>query len=217
VKKLLILFCCFITVFAYSAPEKTKKVITFKADIASYQEVKSKNVFKGQGNAYLEIDDYKIYCEEIEIHFFKDKNGEDQIEKALFNKTIRIFNDKDQVQIGGEEAEYYREEKKFVIRNNAFYTDSKEEVAVFGDTIYNYDEEKVTIIQGNSRIYQKDIFAKGAFVKYTKSDKQMSISGFPTVRNQGSEYSARKIIVDVEHNTFILQGDLSAEILNNDN
>jgi hypothetical protein len=88
VKKLLILFCCFITVFAYSAPEKTKKVITFKADIASYQEVKSKNVFKGQGNAYLEIDDYKIYCEEIEIHFFKDKNGEDQIEKALF-KTIK--------------------------------------------------------------------------------------------------------------------------------
>ena len=44
----------------------------------------------------------------------------------------------------------------------------------------------------------------------------MSISGFPTVRNQGSEYSARKIIVDVENNTFILQGDLSAEILNTD-
>ena len=215
-KKFIVIICCFITVFLSSAPQKNKKVITFKADIASYQEVKAKNVFKGQGNAYLEIDNYKIYCEEIEIHFFKDNSGEEQIEKALFNKTIRIFNDEEKVQIGGDEAEYYREEKKFVIRNNAFYTDSKEEVAVFGDTIYNYDEEKVTIIQGNSRIYQKDIFAKGAFVKYTKSDKQMSISGFPTVRNQGSEYSARKIIVDVENNTFILQGDLSAEILNTD-
>ena len=154
-KKFIVIICCFITVFLSSAPQKNKKVITFKADIASYQEVKAKNVFKGQGNAYLEIDNYKIYCEEIEIHFFKDNSGEEQIEKALFNKTIRIFNDEEQVQIGGEEAEYYREEKKFVIRNNAFYTDSKEEVAVFGDTIYNYDEEKVTIIQGNSRIYQK--------------------------------------------------------------
>ena len=95
-KKCFIILCFFITVFAYSAPQKNKKVITFKADIASYQEVKAKNVFKGQGNAYLEIDDYKIYCEEIEIHFFKDNKGEDQIEKALFNKTIRIFNKIDQ-------------------------------------------------------------------------------------------------------------------------
>ena len=59
-KKFIVIICCFITVFLSSAPQKNKKVITFKADIASYQEVKAKNVFKGQGNAYLEIDNYKI-------------------------------------------------------------------------------------------------------------------------------------------------------------
>lgn len=213
----LLLFCLRFPMLAQEkkdAEENKNKVIIFKADIASYQEVKSNNIFKGQGNAFLEIDDYKIHCEEIEIHFYKDEQGQEKVDKAMFYRTIRIFNDKEQIQIGGEEAEYYREEKKFIIRNNAFYTDAEEEVAVFGDTIYNYDEESVTIIQGNTRIYQKDIFAKGAFVKYTKKDKMMSISGFPTVRNQGSEYSARKIIVDIENNTFILQGDLDAEILN---
>lgn len=196
--------------------DKSKKVVIFKADIASYKEIKGKNAFIGQGNAFLEIDDNKIYCTEIEIYFYKDKDNEEKIDRAVFHKNIRIFNEKDEVQIGGEEAEYYKNEKKFIIRDNAFYTDAKEEVAVFGDTIYNYEEESVTIIQGNTRIYQKDIFAKGAFVKYTKKDKLMSISGFPIVRNQGSEYSARKIIVDIENNTFILQGDLDAEIINSE-
>jgi len=64
------------------------------------------------------------------------------------------------------------------------------------------------------RIFQKEIFAKGAFVKYTRKDKQMEISGFPTVENQGSKYNSKKIIVDVKNNTFILEGGLDATILN---
>ncbi len=218
-------YCCMLLFFSFSIlyaaePVKkkndTKKVVIFRSDLATYREVHGGNMFLGQGNSYLEIDDNKIYCTDIEIYFYKDEKNEDKIDKAKFLKNVRIFNEKDEVQIGGEAADYYRNEKKFVIRENAFYTDAKEEVAVFGDTIYNYEDESITIIQGNTRIYQKDILATGAFVKYTKKDKLMSISGFPKVRNQGSEYSARKIIVDVENNTFILQGDLDAEIINSD-
>lgn len=218
-KSLLVIFFA-LAVFSINPKDKKsseKNVVIFRADLATYREIKGSNVFFGQGNAFLEIDDNKIYCSEIEIIFYKDDKNEERIKMAKFNKNVRIFNEKDEIQIGGEVAEYYRDEKKFVIRENAFYTDAKEEVAVFGDTIYNYEEEDITIIQGNTRIYQKDILARGAFVKYTKKDKLMSISGFPRVRNQGSEYSARKIIVDIENNTFILQGDLDAEIINTEN
>jgi len=69
-------------------------------------------------------------------------------------------------------------------------------------------------VQGNARIYQKDIYAKGASVKYTRKDKLMEISGFPTVENQGSTYNAKKIIVNVEANTFYLEGGIDAIILN---
>jgi lipopolysaccharide assembly outer membrane protein LptD (OstA) len=136
------------------------------------------------------------------------------VEKAIFKKKIRIFQKKDEIQIGGEYAEYYKKDKNFIIRENTFYIDVKEEVAVFGDSILNYDKEKVAIVQGNVRIYQKEIFAKGAFVKYTRNDKQMEISGFPTIENQGSIYNSKKIIVDVKNNTFLLEGGLDAQILN---
>ena len=67
---------------------------------------------------------------------------------------------------------------------------------------------------GNVRIFKKDIFSKGAFVKYSKRDKLMEISGFPEIDNQGSKYSAKKIIIDVDKNTFLLEGGLEATILN---
>lgn len=212
-----IIFISVLTAVSAEVPaKKGKRAAGLKSDWGTYSEVRGETVFIGKGNAYLSIDKNEIYCDEIEVFYSKDSNGNDMVERAVFHKSIRIFKEEEEVQIGGEYAEYFKKEKKFIIRDNTFYTDAKNEVAVFGDTIYNYEEEKVTIIQGNARIYQKDIFAKGAFVKYTKRDKLMSISGFPIVRNQGSEYSARKIIVDIDKNTFILQGDLEAEIINDE-
>ncbi len=41
----------------------------------------------------------------------------------------------------------------------------------------------------------------------------MEISGFPTVESQGSVYNAKKIVVDVKNNSFVLEGGLDARIL----
>ncbi len=175
-----------------------------------YKESNNQKIFIATGNARALIDNNEIFCEEMEIYLNKD----DSVDKAIFKRKIRIFQEADQIQIGGEYAEYYKKDKIFFIKENAFYIDVNEEVAVFGDSIQNHDTEQLAIVQGNVRIFQKDIFAKGAFVKYTRQDKQMEISGFPTVENQGSQYSAKKIIVDVRNNTFGLEGGLSATILN---
>lgn len=184
------------------------KELKIRGDQAYYKE--SQKIFITQGNSYMEIDNNLIYCDEMEIYLTKNDN----VKKAIFRKNIRIFQEEKNVQIGGEYAEYYKQDKMFIIRENAFYIDSRDEVAVFGDSIYNYEEEQLAIIQGNTRVYQKDIFAKGAFVKYTKKDKLMEISGFPIVKNQGSQYNAKKIIVDIEANTFNMEGGLEAVILN---
>lgn len=190
--------------FSYSKIEE----LNLKSDYGFYNQ--QKKIFYAKGNAHITIDNNEIYCDEMEIHLTKDDN----VDKAIFKKNIRIFQEKEKIQIGGEYAEYYKNEKQFVIRENAFYVDVEEEVAVFGDAIYNYDKEKVAIVQGNIRIFQKDIFAKGASVKYTRRDKIMEITGFPTVENKGSVYSAKKIIVNVDTNTFFLEGGIEATILN---
>ncbi|OHD10464.1 MAG: hypothetical protein A2086_11805 [Spirochaetes bacterium GWD1_27_9] len=204
--RILVLIFLIIPLFCFAKIEE----LNLQSEHGSYKEINNQKIFFAQGNAHIIIDNNEIYCDEMEIYLNKDET----VEKAIFKKKIRIFQQKDEVEIGGEYAEYYKKDKIFVIRENIFYIDSKEEIAVFGDSIYNYEKEKVAIVQGNVRIFQKDIFAKGAFVKYTKRDKQMEISGFPTVENQGSEYSAKKIIVDVKNNTFILEGGLNATILN---
>ncbi|MCG8570554.1 MAG: hypothetical protein MJB14_10480 [Spirochaetes bacterium] len=195
----MILLCNFI-VFA------DLKELKIKGDQAFYKE--TQKIFITIGNSYMEIDNNIIYCDEMEVYLTKDDN----VKVAIFRRNIRIFKEEDQVQIGGEYAEYYKEKKMFIIRENAFYIDEKDEVAVFGDSIYNYEKEELAIIQGNTRVLQKDIFATGAFVKYTKQDKLMEISGFPKVKNQGSEYRAKKIIVDVDKNTFNMEGGIEAEI-----
>ena len=203
---LLFLLFIFINIQLFSKIEE----LNLKSENGSYKELNNQKIFIAQGNAHIIIDNNEIFADEMEIYLNKD----DTVEKAIFKKKIRIFQIKEEVQIGGEYAEYYKKDKIFLIRENTFYIDEKEEVAVFGDSIYNYDKEKLAIIQGNVRIFQKEIFAKGAFVKYTRKDKQMEISGFPTVENQGSKYNSKKIIVDVKNNTFILEGGLDATILN---
>ena len=206
-KRLLIIILTFVTAAAFAKMDE----LNLSSDNGSYND--SKKIFYAQGNAHITIDENEIYCSEMEIHLTKDDN----VEKAIFRKNIRIFQDKEKVQIGGEYAEYFKKDKQFVIRENSFYVDVEDEVAVFGDSIYNYDKEKIAIVQGNTRIYQKEIFAKGASVKYTRKDKLMEISGFPTVENQGSTYNAKKIIVNIEANTFSLEGGIDAVIINEDN
>ena len=195
-----------VNTFFYGKIEELK----LSSDHGYYKKVNNQKIFIAEGNAHIIIDDNEVYCNEIEIYLTNNEN----VEKAIFKKNIIIFQEKDKIHIGGEFAEYFKKDKNFVIHENAFYIDVDEEVAVFGDSIYNYDKEEIAIIQGNVRIFQKDIFAKGAFVKYTRNDKLMEISGFPSIENQGSEYSAKKIIIDVENNTFLLEGGLEATILN---
>lgn len=202
-------FAIFIICANFSIFAKIEE-LNLKSENGFYKEINNQKIFIAQGNAHVIIDNNEIFADEMEIYLNKD----DTVDKAIFKKKIRIFQIKEEVQIGGEYAEYYKRDKIFLIRENTFYIDEKEEVAVFGDSIHNHDKEKVAIIQGNVRIFQKDIFAKGAFVKYTRNDKQMEISGFPTVENQGSKYNSKKIIVDVKNNTFILEGGLDATILN---
>lgn len=202
--KIILIFFVFFIYNSYSKIEE----LTLTSNYGFYNQ--QKKIFYAKGNAHISIDNNEVYCEEMEIYLTKDDN----VEKAIFKKNIRIFQEKEKIQIGGEYAEYYKSEKQFVIRENAFYIDIEEEVAVFGDAIYNYDKEKVAIVQGNIRIFQKDIFAKGASVKYTRKDKLMELTGFPTVENQGSVYSAKKIIVNVNTNTFSLEGGIEATILN---
>lgn len=206
IKLLLIVLLLQTTISLFSKIEE----LNINSDNGYYKEINKQKVFIAQGNAHIDIDDNEVYCDEITVYL----TNNDNVEKAIFKKNIIIFQEKDKIQIGGEYAEYYKQKKQFIIRENTFYIDVEEEVAVFGDSIYNYDEEKIAIIQGNVRIFQKDIFSKGAFVKYTKKDKLMEISGFPTVESDGSTYSAKKIIIDVENNTFLLEGGLEATILN---
>ena len=209
-KSKIVIFILFLINFSFFAKIEELRI---SSDNGYYKKVKNQKVFIAEGNAHIFIDDNEIYCNEMEIFLTKDEN----VEKAIFRKNIMIFQDKDKIHIGGEFAEYYKKEKNFVIYENAFYIDVNEEVAVFGDSIYNYDKEDIAVIQGNVRIFQKEIFAKGAFVKYTKNDKLMEISGFPSIENQGSEYSAKKIVIDVENNSFLLEGGLEATILNETN
>lgn len=199
----------FLLNFIYSIYSKIEE-LNLRSDNGFYKEINNQKVFIAEGNAHILIDQNEVFCNTIEIYL----NKNDNVEKAIFKKNIIIFQEKDRIQIGGEYAEYFKKEKQFIIRENAFYIDVKEEVAVFGDSIYNYEKEETAIIQGNIRMYQKDIYSKGAFVKYTRKDKIMEISGFPTVENQGSTYSAKKIIIDVDTNTFLLEGGLEATILN---
>ena len=208
IKRSLIFFIFSITISMYLYPKIEE--LNLKSDDGYYKKINNQNVFIAHGNAHIVIDDNEVYCDEIEIYLTEKEN----VEKTIFKNNIIIFQEKNKIQIGGEYAEYYKKEKQFIIRENAFYIDMEEEVAVFGDSIYNYDKEEIAIIQGNVRIFQKDISSKGAFVKYTKKDKLMEISGFPTIENRGSKYSAKKIIIDVENNTFILEGGLEATILN---
>jgi len=209
IKKIIILILSLISFNLYAKIEE----LNLNSDYGYYKEINNQKVFLAVGNAHITIDNNEIYCDEIEIYLSDNEN----VEKAIFKNNIVIFQDKDQVQIGGEYAEYFKKEKQFIIRENAFYIDIKEEVAVFGDSIYNYEKEEIAIIQGNVRIYQKEMQSTGAFVKYTKKDKLMEISGFPEINNQGSVYKSKKIIIDVDKNTFLLEGGLDAIILTESN
>jgi len=80
-----------------------------------YKESTSQKIFIATGNARALIDNNEIFCEEMEIYLNKD----DSVDKAIFKRKIRIFKEADEIQIGGEYAEYYKKDKIFFIKENS--------------------------------------------------------------------------------------------------
>jgi len=120
---LLFLLFIFINIQLFSKIEE----LNLKSENGSYKELNNQKIFIAQGNAHIIIDNNEIFADEMEIYLNKD----DTVEKAIFKKKIRIFQIKEEVQIGGEYAEYYKKDKIFLIRENTFYIDEKEEEACY--------------------------------------------------------------------------------------
>ena len=191
-------------------PEKTKKKGRYDADRVNVIYKKGSEKVVCEGNAYFKNEDGKeVYADRIVIM------GENY-DYASMEGNVTIIDSEEETEIGGVTAEYNKKKDYFLVKDNAYFIDLGEELLVKGSYIENYDKEKVAIVQGNVRIYKKDIFALGEIVKYSEIDKIIEISGFPVIYKEGNEYRAKKIKLNTETEDIVLEGNVSGEFIAED-
>jgi lipopolysaccharide export system protein LptA len=94
----------------------------------------------------------------------------------------------------------------------AVMEDKKNEVVLKGNLIEHRDNEDIALIQIGVRILKENIAARCEFARFLRKSNKVELSGIPVVYKKEDEYRATRIIVDLETEEVILQGNVRGTI-----
>lgn len=188
-----------------SAQEKKKDDIVFSADSMSGTAGKknASAVLKGNakvtiGNLVVESDSMEISGEDYRyVNASGEVKGEDS-EKG-FSFTASTMN-------------YDREKEVSVFRGPLAFNDSENGVEISAGML-TYDRQTETIfIQVDVVLKKDDMVCTSAFALYRRNQSLLELSGIPYVTNDGNEFKADRIFVDLDTERITLDGAVSGNI-----
>lgn len=107
---------------------------------------------------------------------------------------------------------YERKRKFSHLEGASTLVDRKNKVVLKAQWIENSGETDITVAQVNVRILKDKLACRSEYALYRRADKILELSGAPTVRKDGDEYRASRIVVNTDSEEIKLQGDVAGTI-----
>ncbi|MCK4541423.1 MAG: hypothetical protein KAU17_04200 [Spirochaetales bacterium] len=157
------------------------------------------------GNAIMISGSMEIHADKIELF------GSD-FRYARCTGNVRVTDDEKGILLFCDNLLFDREEEISRIEGYAEMVDQKNEIVVKGHFFEDRGKEEITLIQIGVRILKEDMVCRGEFARYLRKEKILELSGMPSVYWKGDEYSASRIIINLDTDEILLQGDVSGRI-----
>ena len=136
----------------------------------------------------------------------------DDFDIILASGAVRVIDEEANVEIASERLFFDRERSVLRIQGSTLLIDRDNEVVVKGGFM-EYDQESgEATVQIGVRILKPDLVARSEFARYRRQENTVDLSGMPVVTQNGDEYRAMRIFVDLNRDSVRMEGRIQGTI-----
>ena len=202
------LFPFFVFVFfALAASPIMGSTFTFRADSMSGGRATGREITVLTGNAEVLSDTFLLRADRIEIHGNDNRFIEGignvlghEIEKDIFFRTDRL--------------RYDRVLRTARLEGNSTLEDRENQVVARARFIEFDDINEIAVLQVSVRLFRDNLVCRAEHAVYNRIEQTLQLSGFPVVHKNGDEFRADRIMVDLNTNDIVMEGDVRGSIRN---
>jgi len=180
---------------------------TFRADSMSGGRATGREITVLTGNAEVLADNFLLRADRIEIHGNDNRFIEGfgnvvghEIEKDIFFRTDRL--------------RYDRTLRIARLEGNSTLEDRGNEIIARARFIEFDDVNEIAVLQVSVRLFSDDLVCRAEFAVYDRIQQTLVLSGFPIVHRSDDEFRADRIMVDLNTNDIVMEGDVRGSIRN---
>ena len=162
------------------------------------------------GNARVRSDRFDITADEIELY------GED-FRYVRSSGSLRIEDLERGLVLTGGSLFVDRERDLMRVEGSAEMEDRENELIVRGGFIEYRGEEDLTIVQIGVRILRDDLVTRSEFARYRRDADELELSGLPRIVWRDDEYSASRIVINLDTDEITLRGEVQAQLRTEEN
>jgi lipopolysaccharide export system protein LptA len=182
-------------------------IFTFRADRMTGGSASGREITILTGNAEVRSDKLLLRADRIEIQgsdnqfvdCFGNVKGLEEVKEILF-ETDRL--------------RYDRKLKIDRLEGNSTLEDRKNEIVAKGRFIEYDDMAEVAVFQISVRLFKDNLVCRSEYGVYRRTEKILSLSGFPVVYKKDDEFRADRIRVDLDTDDVFMEGDVSGSLRN---
>ncbi|MCL2382553.1 MAG: hypothetical protein FWC64_13355 [Treponema sp.] len=202
------LFPLFLAIFLMaSAVPLMGSTFSFRADSMSGGRATGREITVLTGNAEVLADNFLLRADRIEIHGSDNRFIEGvgnveghELEKDIFFRTDRL--------------RYDRTLRIARLEGNSTLEDRQNEVVARARFIEFDDMNEIAVLQVSVRLFSEDLVCRADYAVYNRIEQTLLLSGFPVVHRDGDEFRADRIMVDLNTNDIVMEGDVRGSIRN---
>lgn len=180
---------------------------TFKADQMSGSKASGKEITVLVGNAEVRSDKLLLNADRIEI-----QGADNQFIDCIGN--VRGVEEEKNILFETDRLRYDRKLKIARLEGNSTLEDRENEIVVKGRFIEYDDSAEVVVFQISVRLFKDNMVCRAEYAVYQRTEKILTLSGFPVVYKNDDVFQADRIRVDLDTDDVSMEGDVSGSIKN---
>ena len=198
------IFPGFLFIFIFAGP-LSADVFSFKADRMTGGSASGREITILTGNAEVRSDKLLLKADRIEI-----QGSDNQFVDCFGN--VQGLEEEKEILFETDRLRYDRKLKIARLEGNSTLEDRKNEIVAKGRFIEYDDQSEVTVFQISVRLFKDNLVCRSEYAVYRRTDKILSLSGFPVVYKKDDEFRADRIRVDLDTDDVFMEGDVSGSL-----
>lgn len=194
-----VLPCLPLAAVFFTGPSLFAETWSFTADsVTSIQRDQGSRTLL-EGRARVESDEMEIRAESLELL------GPDY-EKISGSGSVVLIETEKGITVESSRFDYDREQELIRFRGRVSLVDEEDGILIRAESLDFFEDDDFVVMTAAVRLIKENTIGRGEFATFRRDEKILELSGRPVVWQDGDEYRADRITVNLDTDEIILEG-----------